>query len=140
MSGVDGTRTHSHTLVQPHGLYHLGGTPMSDPQPVLRGGGDGAELAQFGYKQSMERHTGKIASFAVAFAFVSIATGIFTTYGSVLKSSGPVATSTWPIVILRQLMVAFIFGSLAARIPVTGYAYQWMSRLANPVLGFVMGW
>lgn len=29
---------------------------------------------------------------------------------------------------------------LAARIPVTGYSYQWMSRIANPVLGWVMGW
>jgi hypothetical protein len=46
-------------------------------------GSDSADLAQFGYKQSLERRTGKFASFAVAFAFVSIATGIFTTYGSV---------------------------------------------------------
>jgi amino acid transporter len=97
-------------------------------------------ISEFGYKQELERGTGKFASFAVAFAFVSIATGIFTTYGSVLKSSGPVAIWTWPIVILGQLMVAFIFGSLAARIPVTGYSYQWMSRLANPVLGWIMGW
>ena len=49
-------------------------------------GGDAAELAQFGYTQSMERRTGRFASFAVAFAFVSIATGIFTTYGAVLNS------------------------------------------------------
>ena len=73
---------------------------MSDPQPALRGGGDEAELAQFGYKQSMERHTGRFASFAVAFAFVSIATGIFTTYGAVLNSSGPVGIWTWPIAVV----------------------------------------
>ena len=42
--------------------------------------------------------------------------------------------------IIGQLAVAFIFGSLAARIPVTGYSYQWMSRLANPVLGWIIGW
>ena len=24
--------------------------------------------------------------------------------------------------------------------PVTGYAYQWMSRLANPILGWIIGW
>jgi len=101
---------------------------------------DAAELAQFGYKQSLERRTGKFASFAVAFAFVSIATGIFTTYGSVLNSSGPVGIWTWPIACVGQLAVAFVLGALAARIPVTGYHYQWMSRLANPVLGWIIGW
>jgi len=100
----------------------------------------GASVAEFGYKQEMKRGTGRFASFAVAFAFVSIVTGIFTTYGSVLNSSGPAGIWTWPIVTVGQLMVSFIFGSLAARIPVTGYAYQWMSRLANPVLGWIMGW
>jgi amino acid transporter len=97
-------------------------------------------VAEFGYKAEMQRTTGRFASFAVAFAFVSIATGIFTTYGTILISSGPAGIWTWPIVVLGQLMVAFVFGSLAARIPVTGYSYQWMSRLANPVLGWIMGW
>ncbi|MFE4950178.1 amino acid permease [Leifsonia sp. NPDC056665] len=100
----------------------------------------GVNISEFGYKQELKRGTGRFASFAVAFAFVSIATGIFTTYGSVLNTSGPAGIWTWPIVVVGQLMVAFIFGSLAARIPVTGYAYQWMSRLANPVLGWIMGW
>jgi amino acid transporter len=111
-------------------------TSLSNPPTELTD----VSPTEFGYKQEMKRGTGRFASFAVAFAFVSIATGIFTTYGSVLNSSGPVGIWTWPIVIVGQLMVAFIFGSLAARIPVTGYAYQWMSRLANPVLGWIMGW
>jgi amino acid transporter len=99
-----------------------------------------AVLGEFGYKQELKRETGKFASFAVAFAFVSIATGIFTTYGSVLNSSGPAGIWTWPIAVVGQLMVALILGALAARIPVTGYSYQWMSRLANPILGWIMGW
>lgn len=93
-----------------------------------------------GYTDTLERSTGRFASFAVAFAFVSIATGIFTTYGSVLKSSGPLGIWTWPLVVVGQLAVALLLGSLAARIPVTGYAYQWVSRLANPVLGWITGW
>ncbi|WP_454792440.1 amino acid permease [Mycolicibacterium lutetiense] len=94
----------------------------------------------YGYTETLERNTGKFASFAVAFAFVSIATGIFTAYGSVLNSSGPLGIWTWPIVIIGQLAVALLLGSLAARIPVTGYAYQWVSRLANPILGWITGW
>lgn len=97
-------------------------------------------VSEFGYRQELKRSTGRFASFAVAFAFVSIATGIFTTYGSVLKSSGPAGIWTWPVAVVGQLMVAFLFGALAARIPVAGYSYQWVSRLANPVLGWVMGW
>ena len=113
---------------------------MSQSHSHTLAGGDAADLAQFGYTQSMERRTGRFASFAVAFAFVSIATGIFTTYGAVLNSSGPVGIWTWPIAVVGQLAVAFVLGSLASRIPVTGYAYQWMSRLANPVLGWIIGW
>ena len=56
-----------------------------------------SSVAAFGYTETLERSTGRFASFAVAFAFVSIATGIFTTYGSVLKSSGPLGIWTWPI-------------------------------------------
>lgn len=33
-----------------------------------------------------------------------------------------------------------MLGALASRIPVTGYSYQWMSRLGNPLLGWIIGW
>lgn len=102
--------------------------------------GDTPTVSQFGYTETLERSTGRFASFAVAFAFVSIATGIFTTYGSVLNTSGPLGIWTWPIVVTGQLAVALLLGALAARIPVTGYAYQWVSRLAHPILGWITGW
>jgi len=108
--------------------------------PVTATADESGALSQFGYAESMERRTGKFASFAVAFAFVSIATGTFTTYGSVLNTSGPVGIWTWPITVIGSMAVALIYGSLAARIPVTGYSYQWTSRLANPVLGWAVGW
>ena len=68
-------------------------------------------LKQFGYEQAMDRSTGRFASFAVAFAFVSIATGTFTTYGSVLNSSGPLGIWTWPIVVVGQLAELSVFDS-----------------------------
>ncbi len=92
------------------------------------------------YHDELKRTISPFQSFAVAFGFVSIATGIFTAYGSMLNSAGPAGIWTWPIVVFGQLMVAFLFGSLSARIPVTGYVYQWMSRLTNPILGWIMGW
>ena len=97
-------------------------------------------VEEFGYKQEMKRDLGWYTSFAVAFGFVSIATGIFTTFSSVLNTSGLRGIWAWPIACVGQLAVAFIFGALVARIPISGYAYQWTSRLANPLLGWIMGW
>ncbi|RAM63237.1 amino acid permease [Herbaspirillum rubrisubalbicans] len=88
----------------------------------------------------MARDVTPFQSFAVAFGFVSIATGIFSAYGAVLTTSGPMGIWTWPVAVLGQLMVALVLGSLAARIPVTGYVYQWASRITNPVFGWIMGW
>lgn len=89
---------------------------------------------------ALQRNITPFQSFAVAFGFVSIATGIFSAYGAMLSSSGPMGIWTWPIVVFGQLMVALVLGALAARIPVTGYVYQWASRLGNPVFGWIMGW
>jgi len=89
---------------------------------------------------ALKRDVTAFQSFAVAFGFVSIATGIFTAYASMLSTSGPAGIWTWPIVVVGQLMVALVIGSLAARIPLTGYIYQWASRLTNPVFGWIMGW
>ena len=111
-------------------------SPHTQPAPDA----DAAGIAEFGYKQEMPRRLGWYTSFAVAFGFVSIATGIFTTYGSVLNTAGPRGIWTWAIVVFGQTAVAFVFGALAARIPVSGYSYQWISRLANPILGWIMGW
>ncbi|MEU3298060.1 amino acid permease [Streptomyces longwoodensis] len=88
----------------------------------------------------MARELGWYASFSVAFGFVSIATGIFTTYGAVLSTSGPRGIWAWPISVIGQLSIALVFGALAARIPISGYSYQWVSRIVGPVWGWIMGW
>ena len=97
-------------------------------------------LQKFGYQQEYKRELKRFASFAVGFSFISITTGIFTTYGSVLISSGPLGILTWPLVIIGQLFVSLVFATLASRIPLAGYSYQWASRLANPKVGWLIGW
>ncbi|WP_326794291.1 amino acid permease [Streptomyces sp. NBC_01808] len=91
-------------------------------------------------QQRMARELGWYASFSVAFGFVSIATGIFTTYGAVLGTSGSRGIWAWPISVIGQLSIALVFGALAARIPISGYSYQWVSRIVGPVWGWIMGW
>lgn len=97
-------------------------------------------VQKYGYEQEFRRELRRFASFAVGFSFISITTGIFTTYGSVLNSSGPLGIWTWPIVIVGQLFVSLVFAALASRMPLAGYSYQWTSRLANPKVGWLIGW
>lgn len=92
------------------------------------------------YTAQFERTLGKFESFAVAFSFISITTGLFSTYGSMLTSSGPIGIWTWPVVTLGTILVALVFGLLASKIPLSGFSYQWASRLVNPVLGWWFGW
>jgi amino acid transporter len=97
-------------------------------------------LPQFGYKQQFVRSLRHFESFAVAFSFISITTGIFTTYGFALTTGGPRAIWTWLIVAVGQSLVALVYGSLAARVPLSGYSYQWGSRLSNANIGWWLGW
>ena len=127
----------SHTTVQPHGLYHgrnewrvRNHPPPATPLTWLK----------FGYKQSLEtaHRTIRVVRRGVRVR-VDRHRHLHHLW-AVLNSSGPVGIWTWPIAAVGQLAVAFVLGALAARIPVTGYHYQWMSRLANPVLGWILGW
>ena len=97
-------------------------------------------LQKFGYQQEFKRELKRFASFAVGFSFISITTGIFTTYGSVLNWGGPLGVWTWPVVALGQFFVSLVFAALASRMPLAGYSYQWTSRLANPKIGWLIGW
>jgi amino acid transporter len=101
---------------------------------------DDALLPQFGYKQQFVRSLRHFESFAVAFSFISITTGIFTTFGFALTTGGPRAIWTWVIVTVGQALVALVYGALAVRVPLSGYSYQWASRLANVQVGWWLGW
>src|SRR3984893_11823881 len=102
--------------------------------------GEDEELERFGYRQQFVRSLRHFESFAVAFSFISITTGIFTTYGYALTTGGTRAIWTWPIVIVGQALVALVYGALSARVPLSGYSYQWASRLANVSVGWWFGW
>ncbi len=101
---------------------------------------DDAQLDRYGYRQQFVRSLRHFESFAVAFSFISITTGIFTTYGFALATGGPRSIWTWLIVAAGQALVALVYGALAARVPLSGYSYQWASRLANVHVGWWLGW
>jgi amino acid transporter len=88
----------------------------------------------------LKRTLGSFQVFAISFAFISVAVGIFGTYDEMLRSGGPLGIWLWPIVAVGQGLVALVIAQFAARIALTGSSYQWASRLANPRIGWGFGW
>jgi len=97
-------------------------------------------LESFAYRQELKRSLKLFSSFAVAFSFISITTGIFTNYQFVIRTGGPAGIWSWAITVVGQLLVALIFAELAGIIPVSGYSYQWIKRLSSPFVSWITGW
>ena len=93
-----------------------------------------------GYTPELKRTLNSFQMFAISFASVSVAIGVFGTYDDVLRNSGPVGIWLFPIVAVGQTLVALVYAQFAARIPLSGSSYQWASRLANPKIGWIFGW
>ena len=83
---------------------------------------------------------GAYTSFALAFSMVSINTGIVTLFADPFSRIGGVAILLWLVVIPMVFTIVAVYAHLAGRIPLTGYAYQWSSRLAGPHFGWFTGW
>lgn len=101
---------------------------------------DEETLARFGYGESLRRALGAVNCFAVSFALMSVTTGIVLTYSLGLANAGPRFVLWWPIVSAGTFFIALTFANLGAKVPVTGYAYQWTSRLVSNHFGWFVGW
>ncbi|MEV7612545.1 amino acid permease [Streptomyces sp. NPDC089799] len=99
-----------------------------------------AEGPEGGYRQELKRTLGPFQVFAISFAFISVAVGIFATYDDVLVSAGPVGIWLWIIAAVGQTLVALVVAQFAARISLSGSSYQWASRLGSPRVGWWFGW
>jgi amino acid transporter len=107
-------------------------SPPTDP--------DDQVLRRFGYRQVFQRTLKPFESFGVAFSFISITMALFVSFGFLLSVAGPRGIWIWPIAFAGQFLVCLVCAALAAKIPVAGIHYQWGSRLANPSVGWWLGW
>jgi len=101
---------------------------------------DGQDLADFGYRQELDRSLGSFHTFAAGISYISILTGIFQLFYFGFAFGGPAYWWTWPMVFAGQLMVALCFAELAANYPVAGSIYNWSKRLASPHTAWLAGW
>jgi amino acid transporter len=97
-------------------------------------------LRRFGYRQVFQRTLRPFESFGVGFSFISITMALFVSFGFLLIVAGPRGIWIWPIAFAGQLLVCLVCAALAAKFPLAGVAYQWGSRLANPSIGWWLGW
>ncbi|MFE6840346.1 amino acid permease, partial [Streptomyces sp. NPDC057705] len=57
--------------------------------------GDAEAVEAGGYRQELKRTLGSFQVFAISFAFISVAVGIFATFDEVLVTAGPVGIWLW---------------------------------------------
>lgn len=107
--------------------------PSSAPQPT-------GAVAGLDAPPQLKRTLGGFQVFAISFAFISVAVGVFATYGEMLQTAGPVGIWLWVAAAVGQTLVALVVAQFAARIALSGSSYQWASRLANPKVGWFFGW
>ncbi|HEX7824467.1 MAG TPA: amino acid permease [Mycobacterium sp.] len=98
------------------------------------------EANEHGHEPELKRTLGSFQVFAISFAFISVAVGVFSTYDELLRGSGPVGIWTWILAFIGQMLIALVIAQFAARIALSGSSYQWGSRLANPRIGWFFGW
>ena len=98
------------------------------------------EAQHFGYSQKLKRHFSWFTSFTSTIAFLSVTTGVATSFGFMLRNSGPLGIWFWFVVFAGQGFVALVFSAMAAKIPLSGFSYQWPTRLLHPVAGVFVGW
>lgn len=110
---------------------------IDTPQPQ---GGDTADLRQLGYRQELNRTMGSFASFAVAFSMISITNAVFFLFLVPFTTVGGIGIWLFIPVLVGVGLIALTYAHVGARIPLTGYAYQWNSRLVSRQFGFASGW
>lgn len=113
---------------------------LSQRSSAVAATSDDEELRALGYEPQLERSMGAWSSFSISISCMCVTAGVFTTYAYSLGMVGPVFVWTWLIVSIGQLLVALVLAELAGRMPISGYAYQWTSRLINSHYGWFVGW
>jgi len=101
---------------------------------------DDDDLATLGYGQQLSRTMSPFTAFALAFSMVSINTGIVTLFADPFSYVGGAAVFLWLPVLALVLTLVAVYAHLSGRIPITGYAYQWSSRMVGPNFGWFTGW
>lgn len=112
--------------------------PQQAPDEALSDAADARDLGQFGYPQRLRRRMSTFTSFCLAFSMIALTGTLGPLLGPSLQQVGGIFVWSWPLAFLGVVWILLVFMHMASRIPVTGYAYQWASRITNPYFGWVV--
>ena len=102
---------------------------------------DSDELAQFGYKQELDRSPGQLLQLRRRVQLhLDPHRRLRAVRRSASGSAGPAFFWTWPIVFIGQLLVALCFAELAGQYPLAGSVYQWSKQIATALTSWMAGW
>ncbi len=101
---------------------------------------DASTLRRLGYAPELRRALDLLASFSIAFSYISPVVGVYTLFGYGLATGGPMFVWGLPVVVAGQLLVVLVFSELAGTYPLAGALYQWARRLVGPRYGWFVGW
>jgi amino acid transporter len=79
-------------------------------------------MREFGYRPALRRRLRPVAMFGISFSFISISTGIYTSFGYGLATLGTASIWVWPVVLAGQMLVALVIAELGSRVPLAGYS------------------
>jgi len=71
---------------------------------------------------------------------ISVLTGIYANFNFGFAQVGGAIVWSWLLVGAGQFLVSLVMADLSTHFPISGYGYQWTSRLVNPHFGFFVGW
>src|SRR5487761_434463 len=135
-SRTDNRRTRRYSSPWPHERART----LTNVETGLSDANDVDDLHQFGYVQSLRRTLGPYGSFAIAIPMISITTAISFLLPSLFGTAGAAGVWLWIPCAAGVFLIVLVYAHLAARIPITGFAYQWNSRLINPHYGWFTGY
>ena len=113
-------------------------SPTRAPDQQLSDAADARDLEQFGYQQRLKRTMSTFTSFCLAFSMIALTGTLGPLLGPSLAQVGGIFVWSWPLAFLGVFWILLVFMHMASRIPVTGYAYQWASRITSPYFGWIV--
>lgn len=99
-----------------------------------------AHLAVLGYERELKRSMNLWANISLGFTYLSPLVGVYSLFAFGLALTGPPAFWWLLIVGAGQLLVALVFGEVASQYPVAGGIYQWVRRLWNRRVAWLITW
>jgi urea carboxylase system permease len=102
---------------------------------------DTRDLAQFGYRQRLDRTLGAVTTFALAYGWVAILVGVNALFFFGFGAAGPAFVWVYVVVGFIQLMTGLCLAEMAGHLPVAGSMYQWSKHVAQSrFVPWIAGW